>query len=247
MKRITPGLFLALLLAANPIPAEQHATSMPPNFAIQPVEQDAEWAVEWWRPRHEEKLEQAREQDIDLLMLGDSITQGWEGPGAEVWKRYYEDRNAFNLGFGGDRTEHVLWRLQHGAVDGMNPRLVVLMIGTNNTGHRMDPAAYTAEGVAMIVGELRERLPDSRILLLAIFPRSVSPFNDMRERNAEINALISRLDDGDMIHYLDVNDIFLEADGTLRAELMPDLLHPNAAGYAEWAEAVEPVISRLME
>jgi beta-glucosidase len=244
----TSKRFLVTTLAILALTAcgTQPAGGMPPNFAIQPVEQDADWAVGWWRARHEEKIEQARTSDVDLLMLGDSITQGWEGQGAEVWQQYYQVRNGFNLGFGGDRTEHVLWRLRHGAVDNIEPKLVILMIGTNNTGHRMDPASYTAEGIAMIVGELRERLPKSTILLLAIFPHHASPYNDMRERNEEINQLIASLADGKTVHYLNLNQAFLGEGGALRSELMPDLLHPNAAGYAVWAEAMEPTLSKLL-
>lgn len=240
-------LVTSLALFAMTICAAQPAGGKPPNFAIQPVEQDANWAAGWWRERHEEKIELARTSQVDLLMLGDSITQGWEGPGTEVWQQYYGDRNAFNLGFGGDRTEHVLWRLQHGAVDNMQPKLVVLMIGTNNTGHRMDPADYTAEGIAMIVDELRERLPKAKILLLAIFPHHASPYNDMRQRDEEINQRIAALADGETVHYLNINHVFLDEDGTLPRELMPDLLHPNAAGYALWAEAMEPMLSKLVQ
>jgi beta-glucosidase len=219
---------------------------MPPNYAVEPVEQDASWAIEWWRDRHEAKIEQAEATEIDLLFIGDSITHGWEDAGAEVWQAYYEERQAFNLGFSGDRTEHVLWRLENGAVAGMAPKLAVVMIGTNNTGHRMDPAAYTAEGIERIVNELRERLPTTRILLLGIFPRQVSPYNEMRKRNNEINELVSTLDDGDLVHCLDIGSAFLRDDGTLRDDLMPDLLHFNAAGYRAWADAMEPAVSRLL-
>jgi beta-glucosidase len=240
------GTILATLLAFNVVHADTWSDA-PPNFAVVPVEQDASWAVEWWRDRHEEKLEAAKQAEIDLLFLGDSITHSWETEGAAVWDEYYQDRKAFNLGFSGDRTEHVLWRLENGAVDGMSPRLAVLMIGTNNTGHRMDPAAYTAEGIERIVSELRKRLPETKILLLGIFPRHVSPQNAMRKRNAEINRLISALADGETVSYLDIGPAFLRDDATLREELMPDLLHPNAAGYRVWAEAMEPAIKSLLQ
>ena len=225
---------------------QQPLTEQPAKYSTRPVQQDAVWAVAWWKDRHNEKFARAREMDIDLVMLGDSITHGWENVGVEEWQAHYVRRKAFNLGFSGDRTEHVLWRLQNGAVDGMQPKLVVLMIGTNNTGHRMDPAAHTAEGITLIVDELRERLPAAKILLLAIFPRHISPYNDMRKRNEDINRLIARLDDGDVIHFLDVNHVFLDEDATIRADLMPDLLHPNAAGYEAWADAMEATIDRLM-
>lgn len=224
----------------------QPAERLLPNFAVVPVEQDAPWAVNWWRDRHEAKIEEARHSEVDLVFIGDSITHAWENKGAEVWQEYYRSRNAFNLGFSGDRTEHVLWRIDNGALDGMKPTLAVLMVGTNNTGHRMDPAAYTAEGIERIVSEVRERLPDTPILVLAIFPRHVSPHNEMRKRNEGVNRLISALDDGETVHYLDINQAFLRDDGTLRKELMPDLLHPNSEGYRVWAEAMEPTIARLM-
>lgn len=239
---LVPVTLLALYSCAQ-LPADE----LLPKFTVVPVEQDAPWAVEWWGTRHAEKLERAKGTDVDLLFIGDSITHGWENEGSEVWQTYYQSRNAFNLGFSGDRTEHVLWRLENGAVDGMNPELAVLMIGTNNTGHRMDPAAYTAEGVGSIVRELRDRLPETKVLILGIFPRHVSPRNEMRKRNEEINRLISALDDGEMVNYLDVSQGFLNEDGTLRDSLMPDLLHPNSAGYQVWAEAMEPTIKQLLQ
>ena len=227
--------------------AQQPVQVLPPNSSIEPVEQDANWAVDWWLDRHQEKLQLARGADVELVMLGDSITHGWESEGADTWQAHYHHRKAFNLGFSGDRTEHVLWRLQHGAVDGMQPEFVVLMIGTNNTGHSMDPAVHTAAGITLIVDELRERLPMTKILLLAIFPRHSSPHNEMRLRNLEINQLIAALDDGDVVHFLDINHVFLNGDETLREDLMPDLLHPNGAGYEVWADAMEPAISRLLQ
>lgn len=224
----------------------QPAERLLPNFAVVPVEQDAPYAVNWWRDRHEAKRKEAGRIKVKLLFVGDSITHGWETKGAEVWREYYQNRNAFNLGFSSDRTEHVLWRLDNGAVDGMNPALVVLLIGTNNTGDRMDPAVYTAEGIKRIVTNLRARLPGTRVLVIGIMPRHVSPLNEMRKRNDEVNRLISRLDNGDSVQYLDIGPEFVSEDGTIRKDLMPDLLHPNAAGYRVWAEAMEPAIERMM-
>lgn len=226
---------------------QQSASDLLPRLTVVPVEQDAPWAVEWWRARHDEKIEQAMATEVDLLFVGDSITHGWENDGAAVWQEYYHSRKAFNLGFSGDRTEHVLWRLENGAVDGMRPRLAVLLIGTNNTGHRMDPARYTAEGIEHIASDIRKRLPDTQVLVLGIFPRHISPYNDMRKRNEEVNRLISALHNGETIHYLDIGQAFLHEDGTLREDLMPDLLHLNPAGYRVWAEAMEPTIKRLLQ
>jgi beta-glucosidase len=226
---------------------QQPANDLLPKFTVVPIPQSASWAAEWWQARHAEKIEQAKGTDIDLIFIGDSITHAWEREGAEVWQQYYQSRNAFNLGFSGDRTEHVLWRLENGAIDSMNPKLAVLMIGTNNTGHRMDPAAHTAEGIERVVDVLRGKLPEAQVLILGIFPSQVSRFNDMRKRNEEINRLISALADSKMVHYLDIGQSFIREDGTLREDLMPDLLHPNAAGYRVWAEAMEPTIRRLLQ
>ncbi len=214
--------------------------------AIQPVMQNAEWALPWWEPRHQEKLAAIKGREVDLLMIGDSITHGWEDAGQEVWREYYGDRNAFNLGFSGDRTEHVLWRLQHGEVEGISPEVAVLMIGTNNTGHRKGPPRETAAGIAHILDELRQRLPETEILLLAIFPRGATPDDELRRINAATNEIIAGLADGEQVHFLNINDQFLDEAGTLSRTIMPDLLHPNERGYRLWAEAMEPTIVRLM-
>jgi beta-glucosidase len=219
----------------------------PPLYSVDAVKQDDDWAKDWWALRHQQKIEEAKLTEIDLLLLGDSITQGWENQGKSVWEAFYAGRKAFNLGFNGDRTEHVIWRLKHGAVDNMAPKLVVLMIGTNNTGHRMDPAAHTAQGVSAIVAELRSKLPLSKILILGIFPRNASPHNDMRKRNDMINQLLSRLEDNKFVYYLNINHAFLDANNVLHKEVMPDLLHPNALGYQLWAEAMEPAIEILIQ
>ncbi|WP_223144983.1 platelet-activating factor acetylhydrolase IB subunit [Teredinibacter waterburyi] len=240
-------LLVVVWLSGCASSAKPFNTPLPTLFVDKPAMQTDSWAVSWWEPRHNEKLALAASANVDIVMLGDSITHFWETDGADVWQEYYADKNAFNLGFSGDRTEHVLWRLEHGAVAEISPKLVVLMIGTNNTGHRMDPAAYTAIGVSAIVTELRERLPESKILLLGIFPRAYSPYNEMRLRNVEINKKISDLDDAKNIFYLDIGNIFLAADGTIRADLMPDYLHPNAEGYALWAAAMQPAIERLLK
>ena len=113
--------------------------------------QTAKWAVKWWKPRHEEKLALKENMgQVDLVFLGDSITHAWDNCGKKTWDQYYAKRHALNLGFSGDRTEHVLWRLENGAVEGINPKLLVLMIGTNNAGHREEPSKFTAIGIKAI-------------------------------------------------------------------------------------------------
>ena len=239
-------LLIAIAIILLSSCAQSYNLKSPPMYSIKPIKQDDGWPENWWEPRHKEKIQQAKHAEIDLLMLGDSITQGWENQGQAVWQRFYQNKKAFNLGFNGDRTEHVLWRLRHGAVDNMKPKLIVLMIGTNNTGHRMDPAAHTAKGVSTIITELRKRLPQSKILLLGIFPRNASPYNDMRRRNRTINQMISKFEDKEFIYYLNINHVFLDTHKALHEDIMPDLLHPNELGYKRWAEAMEPTIQRLM-
>lgn len=203
--------------------------------------------AKWWSDRHEAKLKSLGQQEkVDLLMIGDSITHGWEGAGKKVWQEYYAKRNAFNIGYSGDRTEHVIWRLQNGEVKDISPKLAVIMIGTNNTGHRKDPPKETAAGIKKIISELHVRLPKTKILLLGVFPRGATKDDPLRKINVGINDIIAKFDDGKKVHFLNINDEFLDDDGVLPKSVMRDLLHPGAAGYKMWAEAMEPSIKKLM-
>jgi lysophospholipase L1-like esterase len=216
------------------------------NTAIEPVPRDEKWVA-----RHEGFVAQAKQGGIDLLFLGDSITDGWRTRGKEVWEREYAPLKAANFGIGGDRTEHVLWRLRNGEAEGFQPKLVVLMIGTNNTGFERDgktPRNTTPEvieGITAVVHELRGKFPAAQILLLAVFPRGEKD-SMQRAQVGEINKVISKLDDGAHVHYLDIGAKFLEADGTLPKEIMPDLLHPNEKGYGIWADAIREPVKRLL-
>jgi beta-glucosidase len=197
-----------------------------------------------WMKRHNSMNERVKQGNVDLLMIGDSITQGWEGPGKEVWAEYYAPRNAVNLGIGGDRVEHVLWRLQNGNIDGISPKAAVIMIGTNN--HKDNTAEEIAEGVRAIVQLLRERLPEMKILLLAIFPRDEAPGTENRVKLAKTSEMFSDVADGEMVHYMDIGQHFLDKDGVLTKEIMPDALHPVAKGYAIWSAAIEAKLRELM-
>ncbi len=245
MKRLAPAAAVAaLLLCCASLDAQETATVVK---ATDPEVQTAAWAQKWWMPRHNDKVEDLLNQEsVDLLMIGDSITHGWEGAGKEVWAKYYDPRNAFNIGFSGDRTEQVLWRLDHGEVDGINPKLAVIMIGTNNTGHRQDPPEETAAGIKAIVDRLGKKLPETKVLLLAVFPRGATADDKLRKINDGVNKLISKFADDERVFYLDINSTFLTEDGALTKEIMPDLLHPQQKGYQMWAEAMEPMIAKLM-
>lgn len=216
------------------------------EFSTTPMPNKEFWAQDWWPPRHQAVLDRVKQGNVDLLMIGDSITQGWGEVGKPVWDKYYANRNAVNLGFSGDRTEHVLWRLQHGEVEGINPKAVVLMIGTNNTGHRFETPEYTVAGIKAILKVLRSRLPNSKILLLGVFPRDAKPDDSMRLLNKQVNETIKTFDDGEFIHYLNINSVFLTKDGILEPSIMPDLLHLNEQGYELWAKAMEPTLKQWL-
>ena len=200
---------------------------------------------DWWKKRNQNANRNARKGGYDLAFIGDSITQGWEGRGKKIWDQFYGKRNAINLGFGGDRTEHVIWRLSRGNLSKVKPKVAVVMIGTNNTGHFLQTPDEVAAGVESILDIIRTKTPDTEILLLGIFPRGKDAFDEKRLNNIAINQLIRRYDDGDKIHFLDIGDSFIEPDGTLPKEIMPDRLHLSEAGYARWANAIESKLSSL--
>lgn len=201
---------------------------------------------EWWRARHEARVEEARRRNHTLIFLGDSITQGWETKAPAIWNAYYAHRNAWNLGFSGDRTEHVLWRLDNGEIEGQTPKVVVVMLGTNNTGHRKDPPEHTAEGIRLILERLSSRMPDAKVLLLAVFPREERPDGELRRLNDRLNERLRAMADGQRVVFLDIRDELLKPDGTLSREIMPDLLHPSLEGYRIWARAMEPTLARML-
>ena len=221
------------------------------TVAVTPEPLNESWSLDWWLARHRQKLDDkarmvAAGRSPQLVFIGDSITQGWEKEGAPIWQQYYARHDALALGFGGDRTENVLWRLQHGEVDGIAPKVAVLMFGTNNTGLRGDFPAITVAGIKRNLEELQQRLPRTRILLLAVFPRDATVDGGARKTNAQINALLPALADNRQVFFLNLNAAFLGPDGTLSKQVMPDLLHPNERGYAIWARAMQPQLERLM-
>ena len=223
-------------------------TALAENSALIPVPRDQPTN---WVARHEGFLAEAKEGNYDLVFLGDSITDGWRKGGLEVWNKYYTPRHALNLGIGGDRTQHVLWRIEKGELDGLKPKAVVLMIGTNNTGKEKDGSPRNStpeiiEGITAVVKAIRTKLPQSKLLLLAVFPRS-TPDAAQRAQIKEINTAIAKLDDGKMIKYLDIGKVFLAEDGSIPKTIMPDLLHPNAKGYQLWADAMEPTLKTMMK
>ncbi len=230
---------LALALLAGNVPAAEPAVSDAPT-TVQPVPREGGWI-----DRHNKFNDRVKQGDVDLLLIGDSITQGWEGAGKDAWAKHYGPRKAVNLGIGGDRTQHVLWRLENGNIDGIKPKLAVLMIGTNNSNGNDNTAEEIAAGIEAIVQKLRSELPETKVLILAIFPRGEKP-NPQREKNAKASEIASKLADDKMVYYLDIGPKFLTEDGTLTREIMPDFLHLTPRGYTIWAEAIEPTVAQLM-
>ena len=207
--------------------------------AVKPVPRDA-----GWMKRHDSFNERVKQGNVDLVFIGDSITQGWEGAGKEAWADAYGKRNAVNLGIGGDRTQHVLWRLDNGNIDGIKPKLAVIMIGTNNSGS--NTGEQIADGITAIVKTLRDKLPETKILILGIFPRGADDANGQRKVNAAANAIVAKLADGKMVEYLDIGPKFLDDKGVLSKEVMPDLLHLNPAAYKTWATSIEAHVARMI-
>lgn len=198
--------------------------------------------------KHSQNKAVAAAGNIDVLFMGDSITDFWRNPegafaGKPVFDRYWGNLKVANFGIAGDTTQGVLYRLQNGEGQGFSPKAIMLMIGTNNT--RANTAAEIAEGVGAIVLELQKDFPNAKILLLGIFPRS-TPVDPVRAQIAEINAIISRLDDGNKVHYLDIGKVFLDSNGNIPLDVMSDGLHPTTKGYELWAAAVqEPLVALL--
>ena len=222
-------------------------TGVAGNTATNPVPRDAGWVA-----RHEAFVKEAQKGGIDILFLGDSITDFWRNRGSNVWNQYYAPRHAANFGISGDRTQHLLWRMDHGELEGIHPRVVVLMIGTNNTGKERNSdkirntVPETIAGVQAVVRDLRSRLPESKVLLLAIFPRGALE-SPQRAQVAVINTVIAKLDDGKMVRFLDIGPKFLAENGTLPREIMPDGLHPSPKGYQIWADAMDPTLDEMLK
>jgi lysophospholipase L1-like esterase len=192
-------------------------------------------------------LERAKDKGIQLVFLGDSITDFWQNRGNAVWEEYYAKHDAADFGVSGEHTEHTLGHIAGGILNGLNPKAVVIMIGTNNIGHIADERPeWTADGIKKIVKTVHEKLPDAKVLLLGVFPREGK---DSRHRKQiqDINAIISKLDDGKKTRYLDLTAKFTDTNGDIPKDIMPDGLHPNAAGYKIWAEAMQPLLGELMK
>lgn len=221
-------------------------------LSLSPVPQSME-PGHWWTRRLAEKRKLVEAGGSKVVFLGDSITHFFEiagsGMGKTVWDKYWagEPYKALNLGFSADRTEHLLWRITEGReLDGYEARAIVLMIGTNNTGQRNDPAADTIIGVKRILETIRAKQPKAVTVLCAILPRGESPDHPLRVRNALVNRELQKYADGRRVVWCDFSDRLLLKDGTLPSDIMPDFLHPREEGYFVWTAAVLPIVNAIL-
>lgn len=219
-----------------------------PNPAEVPVPQGG-----WANDRHTQKVELEKSHKYDLLLIGDSITHNFEKAEYQpIWNQYFAPKNALDLGYSGARTENILWNIENGELDGQSPKVVTLMIGTNNADETNYPTHHTGEqiygGIKAIIKEIRKRCPKTKILLLRCFPFGADP--DHNSRGIVLNtasALAKKLADNRHVFWCDVNHVFLTSDGMMDKALLPDVLHPNPEGARKWAEAMEPLLKKLMK
>lgn len=238
-------LTLALCPAAfsQPVaaPAAPVTAVVRTNTAIVPAERGDERG----RARTQEVLKRAKDApgNYDIAFIGDSITQGWERSGKSVWDEHFGPRRCINFGVGGDRTQHVLWRFEQGQLDGIKPKFVVLMIGTNNSNKEDNTESDILEGVATIVKQIRHRLPETKILLFGIFPRGQT-FSAQRGKILQVNQALQRQADGKNVIYLDIGSQLIEKDGSISKEIMPDYLHLSQQAYDTWAKVIDETIRK---
>ena len=239
---------VTMLSSATAHCAEQQAelaNSAPKHKAVVPAPRISEW----WFARQAEKIGLMSKGDIDLLMVGDSIMHNFENEkvGMKVWEKYFVPLKAINLGFGGDRTEHVLWRLDHLPVMKKAPKGAVLLIGTNNICWGSDTPKQAAEGVQAIARKLKEIYPDMEVLVLGVFPRRRNLDHPHRKQINELNSYLPELlKDVNGVKFLDIGPAFLDENGFLSEEMMPDTTHPSEKGHEVWAEAIAPELKKML-
>jgi lysophospholipase L1-like esterase len=237
-------LVRAVLLTVACICAGAHPSAEP----VPRDRADQSSESQFWRDR-EARLNRAVRQagkDAQVIFIGDSITQGWETVGKQVWEAHYARYHALNLGIAGDATQHVLWRLDHGNLEGLDPKAIVIMIGVNNLNLSKSTVEETAEGVAAVVQKLREKLPEAKVLLMGILPVGQSPGTD-RGEVLQVNQIIENLDDKQNVFWIDIGHKFVSRHGLICRDLMPDYVHPSIRGYQIWADAIDGILSAILD
>jgi lysophospholipase L1-like esterase len=266
MKKIRSFKLSLALFALLPLAFGQTAVPLATTTSVAPatpVKVDASAPIEKkdttgaFRKMHDSFLARGKAGPVGLLFIGDSITAGWT-KAPHIWEHYYGKEQPANFGIGGDQTQHVIWRIENGELEGLQPKVTVLMIGTNNSaGHT---AAEITAADKKIVELIRAKMPTTKVLLLAIFPRGArkdkggkitdAAITDAAKRTEVINAVnaeLAKLDDGTNVRFLDIAPVFYGQDGKIPFALMPDQLHPNAAGYQLWADAMKPLLTAMLK
>jgi lysophospholipase L1-like esterase len=230
-------LLLVILALACPLSGRAHS-------AIEPIDRPRD---AHWQGRHSLINQRVAETgaQAQVLFIGDSIVHGWETEGKEIWNRYYASRHALNLGIGGDETQHVLWRLTHGNLDGLSPKVVVLMLGGNNLEHENNTEEQTVEGMAAIIAVLRANLPQAKIFLHPIFPFGEN-LGPLRGRLAATSEVLRRFADGEHVIWIDFNYRFISDRGLLSRTLQFDYCHLTEAGFRIWAEEIEAQLAAAL-
>lgn len=209
-----------------------------------------------WEHRHEEVLRIGRTVDPEIVLIGDSITHFRGGipeekiaNGLDSWHDVFGEYRTLNLGFGWDRTQNVLWRLEHGEFDGLNPKIVIIHIGTNNLSEtenaRKNTTVEIVEGIMKICDTVNSRVPDAEIILVGILPRGENPDGPFRDQIAKINKLLAEYTSNGNVFYIDVGDDFLNNEGIIPKDMMSDFCHPTAKGYWILADALKKTMSNL--
>ena len=201
-------------------------------------------SVSAWDKMHAEDTIVAQYDTVDLLFAGDSITAGWDW---NIWQQNFAPLKAANFGIGGDHTGNLLWRLQHGAIGNIQPKLIVLLIGVNNFGHLNESPEQVAAGVTKVVNQLQLAWPNSKILLNAVFPFEQAANSPKRKQVQALNKLIAKLGDNKKVFFKDYSKLMLQKDGSISPDIMADFLHPTTKGYQVWADAMTPDILELMK
>ena len=216
-------------------------------LVVQALAESHPWIAEHkdqhWMERHEKLLNQTKQhgKEAQIVFIGDSITEGWLGNGKAVWNKYYAPRHAFNYGIGGDRTENVLWRIENKEFDGIKPKVAVLMIGINNVHY--NTIEDIAQGIHTILKQLAVKMPETKVLLLALLPRS----GPIGGRAKQLNVLIKKFADDKTVHWLDMWSAFESADGQQKTELyVADHLHLNPSGYEVWHKTMDSTLNKLI-
>jgi beta-glucosidase len=245
---LTLSLAITLLSSATANCAEpqaEQATASPKHQSVIPAPRIADW----WFARQAEKIGLMSKGEFDLLMVGDSITNNFENEkvGLKVWEKYFVPLKAINVGFGGDRTEHVLWRLEHLPVLKKAPKGAVLLIGTNNICWGSDTPKQAAEGVQAIARKLKEIYPDMHVLVLGVLPRRRNLDHPHRKQIIELNSYLPELlKDMKGVSFRDIGPAFLDEKGFLSEEMMPDTTHPSEKGHEVWTKAIAADLEEML-